>query len=212
MDPVSRGREDWLAVVRRVREGDPVALAKLGALITNLLYRQGAYGLRESWEDICQDVLAVLVRSVEEGRLREPKAFVGYAAVLTRNHVIDFVQRRQRVTSGGRRDERSLRDSLARVSELSTETIEPDMMLDLERALESLSSRSRRVIEEIYLRGRTYQEASDRLGIPLGTVKRLQTSGLRTLRESLRVERRGSRGVRPAPSRAPGGPAPEPDS
>ena len=182
-----QGREDWLTVVHRVREDDPAALARLTALITGVLYRLGAYRVKESWEDICQDVLAALVRSVEEGRLREPQAFVRFACVLTRNHFVDYIQRCQRVTSGGRRDETAARESLDRVIQQPAEGAEPDVMLDLERALGTLSSRSRRVVEEIYLRGRTYQEVADRLGIPFGTVKRLQTTGLRKLRDALLV-------------------------
>jgi len=181
------GPVDWVAIVERVREGDPVALAKLTALVTSLLYRQGAYRVRESWEDICQDVLAALVRSVENESLQEPRAFVSYAYTLTRNYFLDFVQRRQRITSGGRRDEFSIREPVERAADRPAQRMHPDMMLDLERALETLPVRGRRVIEEIYLRGRTYQEAADRLDLPLGTIKRLQTAGLRQLRQVLHL-------------------------
>jgi len=197
--------EDWFAVVQRVRDGDPIALAKLSALITSLLYRQGAYRVRDSWEDICQDVLAALVRSVERGALREPRAFVGYAYTLTRNYFLDFVQRRQRVTSGGRRDETHMRESLDVAAEPPVDGFSPDMLLDLERALDALSPRGRRVIEEIYLRGRTYQEVAERMDLPLGTVKRLQTSGLRKLREVLHLGAQSpSRRKRISDSVAPG--------
>ena len=33
--------------------------------------------------------------------------------------------------------------------------------------------------------GRSYQEAADELGMPLGTLKRLQTQGLKALREMM---------------------------
>jgi len=180
--------EDWFDIVERVRDGDPIALAKLTGLITSLLYRQGAYERRSSWEDVCQDVLAALVRSVESGSLREPRAFVSYAYTLTRNAFLDYVQRRDRVTSGGRRDERALRESVELVEREANDVMHPDLLLDLERALEQLDRRSRSVVEEIYLRGRTYQEVADRFSMPLGTVKRLQTGGLRTLREALRQD------------------------
>ncbi len=177
--------EDWFDVVAGVRAGDPVALAKLTGLIVSLLYRHGAYRVRSSWEDICQDVLASLVRSVENGTLREPRAFVSFAYRMTRNAFLDFVQRRDRVTSGGRRDERSVREAIENAPEHCLNDANPDLLLDLQRALDVLPARDRAVIEEIYLRGRTYQEVADRFSIPLGTVKRLQTGGLRTLREVL---------------------------
>ena len=176
---------DWLKTVHRLRQGDARALARLTRLITSLLHRQGAYRIRESWDDICQDVLAALVRAVERDQLRDPRAFVAFAFALTRNQLVDFVMRRQRITSGGRRDESGIRESIDDDQALPVAGATPDLMLELERALSGLSDRGRRVIEEIYLWGHTYQETSDRLGIPLGTVKRLQTSGLRQLRIAL---------------------------
>jgi len=181
----SENGEDWFHVVAGVRAGDPVALAKLTGLITSLLYRHGAYQVRSSWEDITQDVLAALVRSVESGKMREPRAFVSFAYTLTRNAFLDFVQRRDRVTSGGRRDERLVREPIEAAPDRSFDEANPDLLLDLQRALDALPARARTVIEEIYLRGRTYQEVAERFSIPLGTVKRLQTGGLRTLREVL---------------------------
>ena len=41
----------------------------------------------------------------------------------------------------------------------------------------------------IYLEGHSYQDAADRLEMPLGTLKRLQTEGLRELREKMGISR-----------------------
>jgi len=177
--------EDWLAVVQGVRAGDPAALAKLSGLVTGLLYRQGAYRLGDAWDDLCQEVLAALVRSVERGSLREPRAFVSFASTLTRNYLLDHLRSRRRVTAVGHLDPANLRESSDLLEELPLVGHCPDLLLDLERSLGALSPRGRRVIEEIYLRGRTYQEVADRFSIPLGTVKRLQTRGLRQLRKIL---------------------------
>ena len=65
---------------------------------------------------------------------------------------------------------------------------ERELLLDLRRALRQLPPRQYRVLDEIYLRGRSYEETAELLGLPLGTVKRHQTQGLRALRELLGLE------------------------
>ena len=52
-------------------------------------------------------------------------------------------------------------------------------------AHEKLDSRRREVVEAIYGEGLTYQEAADRTGIPLGSVKRYLREGLSTLMQLL---------------------------
>ena len=179
--------EDWMAVLRRLGEGDREALARVTTLVLGLLQRQGAYKIRESWEDICQEVLVRLVRRAEEGELRCPRAFVSYASVVTRGCMLDFIYRRARVTSGGRRDERSLKVELDGALEPEAPRVDLDLVLEIEQALTHLSPRTRRVIEAIYLEGQTYAEAAAALGLPLGTLKRLQTAGLRHIREILGI-------------------------
>ena len=195
----SRPYPDWMAILRGVREGDPEALARLTGLIIRLLQRQGAYRIQESWADICQDVLLGLVDRVEQGHLRSPEAFVSYAALITRNKVADFVMRRARVTSGGRRDERHAAVPVEVCLDLAADVSGPDLLLEIDEQLRCLPRRTRAVLEAIYIQGKTYQEAARDLGIPLGTLKRVQTQGLRELREmqDRAPERRGG-----SPSRA----------
>jgi len=180
--------EDWLEVMERLRAGDLDAFARVCSLIVALLHRRGAYALRESWDDICQEVLFCLARKIEQGRLREPRAFVAYAYALTRSCVFDFIHRRIRITSGGRRNELGLRSTLDGSDSWPGRVQDPDLCLDLEQALSRLPPRMYRVIEGIYLLGRSYREVAQELGLPLGTVKRLQTQGLRQLRGMLRED------------------------
>ncbi len=168
-------QQDWLGFVEGLRSGDGIAFAKLTGLVRGLLVRLNGLSMSESWDDICQEVLVRLVESVETGRLREPLAFVRYAHLITRSRLYDLHRKR----TGPPPDP----DPISEEAPSEGETL-----LDLRRALAQLPPRQYRVLHEIYLRGHSYEETADRLGLPLGTVKRHQTQGLRALRERLGLE------------------------
>ena len=63
--------------------------------------------------------------------------------------------------------------------------------MDLERALEALPAVERRVVEEIYVQGHSYEEAARRVRIPLGSLKRYQSRGLKQLRRRMGISRAG---------------------
>ena len=65
---------------------------------------------------------------------------------------------------------------------------DPDLLVDLERALASLPEKQRLVVDAVYLQGATYEDAARSLGMPLGTLKRMQTAGLRELRRVMEAD------------------------
>jgi RNA polymerase sigma factor (sigma-70 family) len=180
--PMSDSYVDWMQVLARVEAGDRNALALLTRLITGLLRRQGAQDLHEHWADICSDVLTALVRAIRRDALRDEKAFVSYVAVITRRSLEPYIKSKVR----------------ARISsELDPETPapasrsdDPQLRRDLEIGLASLTLSQRRVIETVYLQGFTAIEAASVLEMPIGSVKRLQFEGLRSIREAMLVPRR----------------------
>lgn len=177
--------QDWLALVAQVEKGDRVALARLSSLVTNYLARFGAYAYRDSWDDVCQEVLVKLVRSVREGKIRNPGAFVGFTGSIVRNTLVDWIRKNGK---GGAADGPSDPEVAARQLEsleATTGRPDPDVLMDLGKAVTELPEVQRRVVTALYLEGRSYEEASQDLGIPLGTLKRHQTQGLKALREGL---------------------------
>ncbi len=168
-------QEDWLAVLGALEKGDRVAVARVTAVITGFLARYGAYDVRDSWDDLCQEVLISLIRSARRGALREPSAFISYTGTITRNALIDHVRHETQPES------RVLKERLQEEGQRPP----PDLLLDLQRAREGLPERLRRVVETIYLEGHNYETAAKLLDVPLGTLKRLQTQGLRELRDKM---------------------------
>jgi len=168
--------------MERIRKGDPVALVRVTQLITGCLARTGAYEFRDAWDDVCQEVLIRLLRSVSEGAIRDPRAFVGYAGTVTRNTFVDWLRKNR---------PRDTEDVEAGAGGTVAEQLEcrndPDLMVDLERAIPELPREQQEALREIYLEGRSYEEAARRLGIPMGTLKRRQTEGLRDLRRRMGI-------------------------
>jgi RNA polymerase sigma factor (sigma-70 family) len=165
--------EDWIAVLEALLKNDRVALAKVTSVITGFLAHYRAYDYRDSWDDIIDEVLIRLMDSHRRGLIREPAAFISYTGTITRNVFLDWFKKEKR--------EADLPERL----EADAENQDPDILLDLVRALDDLPEKERQVIEAIYLQGHSYEEASVLLDIPLGTLKRRQTQGLRVLRKKM---------------------------
>jgi len=159
--------------MERIRKGDPVALVRVTQLITGCLARTGAYEFRDAWDDVCQEVLIRLLRSVSEGAIRDPRAFVGYAGTVTRNTFVDWLRKNR---------PRDTEDVEAGAGGTVAEQLEcrndPDLMVDLERAIPELPREQQEALREIYLEGRSYEEAARRVGFPMGSLKRRQTVGV----------------------------------
>lgn len=171
---------DWSDVAAGIGEGNPVAIVAVSRVVIGFLIRARAYDVRDSWDDLCQDVLLALVRNQRQGRLRDPDAFVAYVGAITRNKLADAL----RVQRGRRASGHELERLVGPVASLQDDALS----LDLREALALLGARQRRVIQAIYLEGHSYEDAAERLGLPLGTLKRLQTGALRAIRLRLLVE------------------------
>lgn len=168
---------NWAGLALGVEQGDPATILVVTQIITAYLVRARAFHLRDSWEDLSQDVLLALMRTARSGGLRAPEAFVGYVGAITRNKLND------------RRD----RDRLGAVASapvplpalLDAGGRDDDLRIDLNDALRDLDPRSRTVVRAIYFDGYSYEEAAERLGMPLGTLKRILTGALRAIRQRL---------------------------
>jgi len=175
------GHEDWLAIQEQLLAGERLAFLKLNRLITGVLCQLRAYDFRDEWEDLRQEVLLSVVKNSRAGRLRDPKAFVGYVRIITRNKFVDRLKAKLRRREGEALpwDEETAR---AAVTSLTHE--DPgEGAREVWAAVGGLPEATRLLIKGIYGEGKTYQEMSAETGIPLGTMKRRLREGLDLLRQ-----------------------------
>jgi RNA polymerase sigma-70 factor (ECF subfamily) len=167
---------DWAAVLDGLLASDRIAFAELNRLITTTLAQLRAWDFRDEWDDLRQEVLLALVASARAGRLRDPRALVGYVRIVTRNKFMDRLKRHLRHQEDAHLpwDEQTA-DGFALPPEHAA-------MHDLGVALGALTQEERRVVEGIFGDGKTYQEVSDEAGLPLGTMKRRLRTAMAALR------------------------------
>jgi RNA polymerase sigma-70 factor, ECF subfamily len=173
--------DEWDRVLAALARGDRVAYVRVSGLVMGLLARLRLSDLQPHWDDIAQEVLVQVIHSVRTGAIRDTDRFVGYCATLTRREGFRWLRRLSE-----QRD-RTSRMQPEDVHAVSGRSDDPDVRVQLARALDDLPEKQRKVMDAIYLCGYTYEEAARELGMPLGTLKRAQTEALRDLREKLGI-------------------------
>ncbi len=172
--------EEWAGLQDRLLAGDRVAFAKFNRLVSGFLRQLRAYDFEDEWDDLRQEVLLATVANALAGRLRDPKAFVGYVKIITRNKFVDRLKRRTRASE---KATLSWDDEAARAAALPEA---PEAALgDAWARVRELPAEQQRLLEGVYLEGHTYQEMSERTGMPLGTLKRRLRECLAALRTRL---------------------------
>ena len=180
---MAAGGEDWNAILERLLEGDRVAFLHFQRLVTSFLLQLRAFDFEDEWDDLRQEVLLSVVRNARAGRLRDPQAFVGYVRIITRNKFMDRLKRRLR---HGEKETLAWEEESARAAlPVESEPLDAEARRDLDAALAALPDAERECVTRVYVEGCSYQEASDRSGVPLGTLKRRLRDGLARLRARL---------------------------
>jgi RNA polymerase sigma-70 factor, ECF subfamily len=168
----------------RLLAGDRLAFLEFSRMVSGFLAQLRAYDFRDEWDDLRQEVLASVVANAQAGRLREPEALAGYVRIVTRNKFIDRLKKhiRHHEKDALPWDDETARAASAPAPDAAAEGAE------LWTAVAALPEEERAVVEGVYRHGRTYEEASAVLGVPLGTLKRRLTQALSALRTRLAAE------------------------
>ena len=178
--------QDWVALIKRVADGDQYALNTLydstNRLVFGLVLR--ILNDRSAAEEVILDVYTQVWRQAALYD-RSRGAPLAWIVTIARSRAID------RLRSG--RLEQQSKEPLDAVAEIRATTISPEeSTFSSERqrlirsALDSLSPEQREVIELAYYSGLSHTEIAAKLGQPLGTVKTRTRLGMMKLRESLR--------------------------
>ncbi|MBY0399945.1 RNA polymerase sigma factor [Myxococcota bacterium] len=183
------GTVDWLGVVKRVLDGDRAAYARLVRLVTGHLTSWRAYDFRADWDDMVQEVLISTIEAYRAGRIPDSGALVAYVRQAARFKFIDRIRTLQRrgrpVELNEQVDGSSEGSALAWPPAEARPGRAQELRLSVREAMAGLDEREREAVTWVYLRGHTYEEASEATGIPLGTLKRALRTALVRLKETL---------------------------
>jgi RNA polymerase sigma-70 factor (ECF subfamily) len=131
---------------------------------------------RAAAEDVVQEALVRAWRHPES--LDSTRGSVrGWLLTVVRNIVLDQIRARNRRPP----EVRESPPDAAVEADHSERVVNSIVVVD---ALSRLSAEHREVLEQVYLRGSTVNEAAEALGIPPGTVKSRSYYALRALREA----------------------------
>jgi RNA polymerase sigma-70 factor (ECF subfamily) len=175
MDP---GDEDWSRALARLEAGDHATFLRFQRMITGCLLELRAFDFEDEWDDLRQEVLAAVIANARAGRLRDPQAFVGYVRIITRNKFFDRLKRRLRAEG----ERLAWEEATAHAPATASPALAPEALSDLRDALAALPEEERGLVTGVYVEGRSYEEMSERSGVPLGTLKRRLRQGLAALR------------------------------
>lgn len=162
--------EQFNSAIKLILAGDKSGLRMIYDAYLPYIYRivLGIVGRREDAEDISSEFFIKLWQNA--GNYREGSGHKGYMATVARNMALDFLRKTKRevLESFVKDDEEELP-----VSEpVSSDNTEQEVIQDisLKEALNTLNEKERIVVDMKVLSDMTFQEISDTLTIPLGTV------------------------------------------
>ena len=141
---------------------------------------------RLSPEDV-EDIAAEVLLQIVAGDFKVLKQFQGnaslatYLTVIARRTAVHEINRRQAVREEIRTGAVSADDDLADDSVAAQRSVES--LDEVERLLRKLSGRDREVVRLFYLEGRTYEEISTDLDIPVNTLGAMLSRARAKLRE-----------------------------
>jgi RNA polymerase sigma-70 factor (ECF subfamily) len=175
---------DWYAILAQVDAGNVAAFAQLARLISGYLCRWNAFDFQAEWDDVIQDVSLAAIDAYRRQRFTDRRAVVGYIRSTTRFKFVDRIRASRRV---------DLSDDLDQVlgpaaMDAALRPSGTELHSDLWASIAHLAERHRAAVLSVYAEGRTYEDASEATGIPLGSLKRYLRLGLAELRRTLRAE------------------------
>jgi len=176
------------------RRGDTETIERLDRLIMHCLSSMDSQALRDSWEDVRQDVFLALLRRSGDSDIRFIAAYVRAATFHT---YLDHVRREQGRRRSDPRCERTSawrrRVALDDVGERWSEEARGQRLIDegVAEAMARLGERQRRAIASKYLLGQSNQEAARWLGETESSYRRLVARGVKSLRRELAPDRVG---------------------
>lgn len=182
------GADDEIELMRRIKGRDEEALSELYDLYNRLLYGLiiSIVKKREEAEDVLQEVFITIWERAST--FNEDKGNVySWIITLTRNKAIDRIR-----SKGYKTQQKASQDVDAPEFSLEGDNFDPlettifsDRAELVRKALTEIPDQQSEVLKIAYYSGMTQQEISDKLKIPLGTVKTRMRQGMLKLKDIL---------------------------
>jgi RNA polymerase sigma factor (sigma-70 family) len=171
------------ALVALVARGDEDALAELYDRVSRVAYGLALRVLRDERhaEDAVQEAFLQVWRSAATFRAERAKAST-WILTLVHRRAVDLVRREERRQADPLTDDSGVGEAPEDTEEAAWLRFERERV---QSALKQLPDVQREALELAYYGGFSQSELSDRLGVPLGTIKSRMFAGLSRLRELL---------------------------
>ncbi len=180
---------EWAACLERIVQSDPRALEALYDRFSPLLFGTilAIVKRREDAEDVLCELFHQIWRKA--AAFDSAKGSVhGWLLSLARNRAIDKL--RSRDFKRGKLEDGAVMDMDGYGREGEPDPLDmaahSQRMVRVRAALGKIHPEQRRVIEEAYFSGYSQSQVSDRLGMPLGTVKTRMRDGMKILQSLLK--------------------------
>ncbi|MCB0608865.1 MAG: sigma-70 family RNA polymerase sigma factor [Lewinellaceae bacterium] len=182
-----KGEEENLELVRKILGRDKSAFTLLydkysGALLQIISQTIPA---RESAEEVLQDVFVKVWQKIDQYDPSRGRLFT-WLVQIARNTAIDLAR-------SGKYQRAAKTESTENIVNDLSEPAETMETLDhgLQKIIQNMDERRRLLIEYLYFKGYSQSEASETLGIPLGTIKTTIRQAVLELRTILSGEQLG---------------------
>jgi RNA polymerase sigma-70 factor (ECF subfamily) len=178
------------ALVAQIARGDEQALGafydRFGRIVFSLALRVARN--EQVAEEATQEAFLAVWRSADEYRASRGSARAWLLTIAHRRAVDRVRYEQRRVVANEPLDETTqaqIRQTIPSAEDEAWVAFERERLV---RALAQIPDAERELIELAYFDGYTQSQLAERLGLPLGTVKRRTFAGLRRLRELLEAE------------------------
>lgn len=185
MNP-EENRADESDLVRRARAGDDEAFERIVRLYSHRVVRYCARMVGGGAEDLAQDVFVKLYLALDTFDLRRP--LPPFLFRIAHNHCLDALRKKKVPMVSLVKDEEEDRETQHADEKPTPEQLaqRAEVIRAVEAALEALPPDYRSALVMACVEGMSYEEISETLGLPMGTVKARIHRGREKLQQMLR--------------------------
>ena len=185
MNP-EENRADESDLVRRARAGDDEAFERIVRLYSHRVVRYCARMVGGGAEDLAQEIFVKLYLALDTFDLRRP--LPPFLFRIAHNHCLDALRKKKVPMVSLVKDEEEDRETQHADEKPTPEQLaqRAEVIRAVEAALEALPPDYRSALVMACVEGMSYEEISETLGLPMGTVKARIHRGREKLQQMLR--------------------------